>query len=339
MLVLASCTNDESSPEQIEVGFNALTKKPSKAIELGEDAMFNDESTAKFKVWGFYSQTANPVSFTSETSSNFMNGVEISKVNAQWRNSAARYYWPIVGRVGFYALYPSSFEDGVSVAWNAGLKVDDYVISNDINHGDNAIDLMYSFVESGKTSVAAPLVFQHALSQLEFWFKQANYYEGAEIKVNSITLKNLYLKGDFTYIHKNLPDNSSIGWSFEEETTSATFGYNPTNPTNPTGAGLIIPNVIDNGITQEAAQFGESTLFLPQSIGSKKADLSITITQNGLATEAITYIIPIDLEKGTVTSWDMGKKYVYTINFNLDEILFDPEVSKWTDVEIGQIEL
>lgn len=328
MLVLASCTNDESAPEQIEVGFNALTKKTSRAIELGTGNTFNDPSTAKFNVWGFYSQTAtteNPVLFASETSPNFMNNVVISKVGDQWRNASAHYYWPMVGRVGFYALYPSSFvtpsnptpAGTVSVKWNEGLKISGYSISDKNSHGDDAVDLMYGYVESDKTIDAVTLFFNHALSQLEFFFKQNAAYEGAEIKVNSITLKDVYLSGNFTYIKS---ENAS--WALSSKTD---FIYN-----NPASSFVT---------TTTAAQFGKSTLFLPQDVSSKQAELSITITQNEQTTEAITYTFPINLKPNTVNSWVMGKRYVYTINFNLDEILFNPNVSTWTLVTVDQIDL
>ncbi len=37
--------------------------------------------------------------------------------------------------------------------------------------------------------------------------------------------------------------------------------------------------------------------------------------------------------------WEPGKKYVYTLNFKLNEILFDPTVTDWVDVNVDTINI
>ena len=38
-------------------------------------------------------------------------------------------------------------------------------------------------------------------------------------------------------------------------------------------------------------------------------------------------------------SWDLSTKYVYTLNFNLNEITFNPEVTDWTEISVNRIQV
>ena len=106
LLVLASCTNDDSAPVQNEIGFKAITTNSTKAI-LDAGPLPNTES---FDVWGYYSTQNNNFSDIAENAtSNFMKKIKIEYVtpDLKWRNKDRKYYWPSTGKIGFYAMYPS----------------------------------------------------------------------------------------------------------------------------------------------------------------------------------------------------------------------------------------
>ena len=47
---------------------------------------------------------------------------------------------------------------------------------------------------------------------------------------------------------------------------------------------------------------------------------------------------------GTVTvpapqEWQAGKRYLYTLNFKLNEITFNPSVTDWVDVAVATINI
>lgn len=315
MLVLASCTNDESAPEQIEVGFNALTKKSSKSIIT---ATTFTQGSDKFNVWGFYDQAAtgtNAVNLTAATASNFMSNVTVEYVTNTWRNATNHYYWPLEGKVGFYGIYPSSYSPA-SVTWD-GITISDYTISSANSSGTNAVDLMYAYAESGRIGTELAMTFYHALSQVSFLFKTNADYPGATIKVNSVTLNDIDLSGDFSF-----KQPSTTGWT-DNEAQTADFIYYGTQ----SGA-------ITSGTAQ---QYGLNTLMIPQNIGvNQKATINFTISQEN--STDITYSLPIQLTT-TTNKWEIKTGYVYTINFKLNEILFNPSVDSWASVDVSPINL
>lgn len=315
MLVLASCTNDESAPEQIEVGFNALTKKSSKSIiTLSTFTQGSD----KFNVWGFYDQDATgatAVSLAAATASNFMSNVTIEYVTDTWRNATHRYYWPLEGKVGFYGLYPSTYTPA-SVTWY-GISISDYTITSANSSGTNAVDLMYAYAESGRIGTELAMTFYHALSQVSFKFKTDAEYPGATINVNSVTLNDIDLSGDFSF-----KQPSTTGWT-DNEAQTEDFTYYGTQ----SGA-------ITTGVAQ---QYGLNTLMIPQSIGAtQKATINFTISQEN--STAITYSFQIPLTT-TTSKWEIKTGYVYTVNFKLNEILFNPSVDSWASVDVSPINL
>ena len=315
MLVLASCTNDESAPEQIEVGFNALTKKSSKSIiTLSTFTQGSD----KFNVWGFYDQAATgttAVNLDAATASNFMSNVTIEYVTNTWRNATNRYYWPLEGKVGFYGLYPSTYTPA-SVTWD-GISISDYTITSENSSGTNADDLMYAYAESGRISEKLAMKFYHALSQVSFLFKTNADYPGATIKVNSVTLNKIDLSGDFSF-----KQPSTTGWTDNEAQTEDFIYY-------ATQSGAIT--------TGDAQQYGLNTLMIPQSIGAnQKATINFTISQ--LNSTDITYSFEIPLTTET-NDWKIKTGYVYTINFKLNEILFNPSVDSWASIDVSPIDL
>ena len=48
---------------------------------------------------------------------------------------------------------------------------------------------------------------------------------------------------------------------------------------------------------------------------------------------------PTDAEAAKVLAWEPGKKYNYTLNFKLNEILFDPTVTNWVEVEMSTVNI
>lgn len=325
VITLGSCTQDEETPERQEVGFNAITKKNTRSI-VTENHF--DTTNDKFNVWGFYDQDAidaNSVNLTgTSVAPNFMNNVEISYVTTPapvaWRNLENHYYWPLVGKVGFYALYPSSKAPS-SITWDGGMKINDYTITDLNSSGDDAMDLMYAYGESGRTPDELSMIFKHALSQILFRFKTNASYPGATIRINSITLKNVDLSGDFSFMK---PDVAS--WA-DNTTKSVDFVYYGSQSED--AVPVVAPAV--------APDYGLPIVFIPQSAtASQEAEINFTIHQEN--STDIVYTLPISLVTSTGT-WDMGKRYVYTINFKLNEILYNPSVSTWLETIVDDINL
>ena len=320
VLGLTACTQNEIGTSELnEVGFNAVVRKNTKAIISGTTFTEN----LKFKVWGFYTQKGDFSDVEATAAPNFMKGVEISYIEneAKWRNATNHYYWPNQGKVGFYAFYPDTIVP--AFAWNTGATIADYAITSNTQE----TDLMYAY-NVGPKQDALPMVFNHALSQIEFRYQTNATYSDVEVKINSITFKGVDLRADFKFNAST--DPVTVEWSNNTSQTSEYVYYDTLSDRAKETA---------NGAT--AAIYGAPLLFIPQTAST--ADLVFTVSMHN--TDDITYTTTINLDpelnvaNATTGSWVLGKKYIYTLNFKLDEINFAPSINDWVEVQVSTIDI
>lgn len=319
VLGLTACTQNEiDTPELNEVGFNAVVRKNTKAIITGGTFTEN----LKFKVWGYYTQKGDFSDVATDAAPNFMKGVEISYLagEAKWRNATNHYYWPNQGKVGFYAFYPETTVPAFT--WNTGATIADYAISPNTQE----TDLMYAY-NVGPEQAALPMVFNHALSQIEFRYQTNDTYADATVKINSITFKNVDLTADFN--QNNSLATPTAGWSKNTDQTSDYSYYAQTSAA-----------AVETAQGTPAATYGAPLLFIPQTAAT--ADVVFTVSM--LNTDDIEYTFNIALNPATAnnaaaTEWQMGKKYIYTLNFKLDEINFAPSINDWVEVQVSTVDM
>lgn len=319
VLGLTACTQNEiDTPELNEVGFNAVVRKNTKAIITG--GTFAED--LKFKVWGYYTQKDDFSDLAATDDPNFMKGVEISYIESEqkWRNETNHYYWPNQGKVGFYAFYPETTVP--AFAWNTGATIADYAISSNTQE----TDLMYAY-NVGPEQDALPMVFNHALSQIEFRYQTNDTYADATVIINSITFKGVDLTADFNF---NASTQSvTAEWSNNEAQTSDYSYYAQTSAA-----------AVETAQGTPAATYGAPLLFIPQTAAT--ADVVFTVSM--LNTDDIEYTFNIALNPATAnnasaTEWLMGKKYIYTLNFKLDEINFAPSINDWVEVQVSTVDM
>ena len=83
LVALAACTKEEvvnnGTNLDNEIGFTAVTRKATKATTDNDKivATATYPQTCAFKVWGWNSAAGTFADVTDETTSNFMNGVQI----------------------------------------------------------------------------------------------------------------------------------------------------------------------------------------------------------------------------------------------------------------------
>lgn len=319
VLGLTACTQNEiDTPELNEVGFNAVVRKNTKAIITGGTFTEN----LKFKVWGYYTQKGDFSDVAADAAPNFMKGVEISYLadEDKWRNATNHYYWPNQGKVGFYAFYPETTVPAFT--WNTGATIADYAISPNTQE----TDLMYAY-NVGPEQAALPMVFNHALSQIEFRYQTNDTYADATVKINSITFMNVDLTADFN--QNNSLATPIAGWSKNTDQTSDYSYYAQTSAA-----------AVETAHGTPAATYGAPLLFIPQTAAT--ADVVFTVSMQN--TDDIEYTFNIALNPATAnnaaaTEWQMGKKYIYTLNFKLDEINFAPSINDWVEVQVSTVDM
>ncbi len=330
----ASCNKEEfTTPGATldnEIGFTAVTKKATKA----NDAIISGTSYATdntFQVWGWQSENGlfTDTALTEGAASNFMSDLTISyndghdhaRANA-WRNAEHYYYWPFTGKISFLAVHPSTVAPSTT-GWDATNKKPkatfaDYTISA----ANKTVDLMLANNEGARRADALPMVFSHALSQILFKIKtEDDYTSDVTFKVNSIKINNIDLSGDVAYA------NEAITWSDNEAQTENWTYYATAQEAVKTVADYGVANVM---IPQAANADDPATT---NAIEGTTLTINYTMTQTGSA--AITG----DVTVSAAQLWEAGKKYLYTINFKLNEILFNPSVTDWVDVNVATINI
>lgn len=330
LVALASCNKEEVintdvNLESNEIGFRAVASMATKA----NDAIVSGTTYATdntFQVWGWQSEAGDFSEFADDDASNFMSNLTISycggpssRTNA-WRNSAHYYYWPFTGKIGFLAIHPSTVAP-TTTGWDATndkakATVADYTIAA----ANKTTDLMFAYAAGSRRTDALPIVFKHALSQILFKIKtEDDYTSDVTFKVNSIKINNIDLSGDVAYA------NETITWSDNTAQTESWTYY---------------------ATTQEAvktvADYGVANVMIPQAANAYVADplnVGTTLTINYTMKQYNSDEITGDVTVNAAQLWEVGKKYVYTINFKLNEILFNPSVTDWVEVAVTTINI
>ena len=175
------------------------------------------------------------------------------------------------------------------------------IINPDINP-DNAAFIDLSTSDNGGISQLVELGMQYTyiLRPAVGW------------KVNSVTFNKIDLSGDMAYA------NAAFNWSDNEAQTENWLYYNTTM----------------EDISNTAAVYGAANVMIPQA-----ANAQTTITVNYTMTQPGSAPISGEVSVAAPQVWVAGSKYVYTLNFNLNEILFNPSVTDWATVTVDTIDI
>jgi hypothetical protein len=330
LVALAGCNKDNVDTRvgesSTEVGFNVVSSMNTKANDaLLTGTTYGTDNT--FQVWGWSSANG---SFTDEgltdgLASNFMKNLTISWTKGRdgnraeaWRNSANYYYWPFTGAVSFLAVHPSTVVP-TTVSWDATNKKGQATLDNyTITDGNKTTDLMFAVNQGSRSTETLPLVFKHALAQIQFRIRtNDNYSADVTFTVNGITLNNIDLSGDLAYT------NAAYTWSDNDEQDDQ-WNYSSTTQNAAYPA---------EGLDSNAANYGSAVVMIPQaSYSETSVTVNYTMTQNGAS--AVSGDVTVKVPQ----AWAAGSRYVYTLNFNLNEILFNPSIdSDWATVTVNTV--
>lgn len=314
-IALTSCSQDEVIEVQKDaISFAAFNENASRADILKSADLVGKE----FKVWGVVAEGATP------TYISYIDGINCT-VTGTRTNIQSGYYWP-TGTMDFYAVYPADVA-------NASLGTPSAYASNtagitgvEVADANNQTDILYALT-TGQTKKTedVPLNFKHALSQVVFKVKIAdNVEQDIEVKLNSVTVKNLIKKGNFSFPKAATTDAGVGSWTLSEDAGDAGASY-VVSPTD---------YIIDNIDATTATNVTEETnpmLIIPQShnIESSKANWNVnglfvvntTVTAKYNRDANPDYETSINLVNTptyipVTFAWEPGKKYVYTFIYD-----------------------
>lgn len=223
-------------------------------------------------------------------------------------------FWPLSGSLSFIAYSPASASAEIDAT--AGVTATSYTIQTAAQMTTDFCYASASVADCAAHPEYVPLNFSHALSQIVFRVKAADYYSTASntvtLTLNSLSLSGIYAKGDF----------ADEEWSNQ----NTEYDYPLSSAVTPlTYDGSNKPETIDVC----------SFLFIPQTLGPN-ATLSVGfgVIQNIAGVENSLEQPPmnIPMTTGTVTEWQPGKKYIYTLNIGMDKnVKISASTVGWTD--------
>ncbi|MBR4808716.1 MAG: fimbrillin family protein [Bacteroidales bacterium] len=359
LVVLAGCdklTVDTINKEsKDEIGFAAVTSMATKANNaIISGTTYGTDNT--FQVWGWQSEAGDFSEFADAAASNFMSNLTIewtkgaSAANHElaWRNADHYYYWPYTGAISFLAVHPSTVAPSTT-GWDATndkpqATIADYTIAS----GNKTVDLMFATNAGTRRADALPMVFKHALSQIQFRARtNEDYSADVTFTLNSVTLNNIDLSGDLAYA------NNAFTWT-DNAAQTEDWAYYATS------------QVVNYAASDVAADlYGAANVMIPQNayvhvdadpansiaeVPGTQITINYTMQQTGSAAITGTVTVPAPWSKvkegstdydpaAAVAAWEPGKKYNYTLNFKLNEILFDPQVTDWVEVEMSTVSI
>lgn len=331
MALLSACSSDNElanveTTANNAIGFHVVgNKAETRATPITPDNL----TTTDFNVFAYKNNNgADGDIFMGDNGHDHgLKGVTIKYTNNKWDydNPADLHYWPKDGSLNFYAVSPASIPEGVTLySWDIQKETktisytcfDEYIRTD----GKANPDVMYAIAKDQTQSTKAGKVnlnFQHILSQVVFQAKTVN--SDMEVDIKEIQIKNFRLGGTFTIpTDGSSPSQSSWKWGDVYKFSPFTvIKKSDADPIKITGT--------------EATDISSKTpmLFVPQSLTKWNVAHKITDAD----TNGESYLIinckikqKSDYLHGTAdkyealyvpfgTSWDPGKRYIYTLIF------------------------
>lgn len=356
---LASCVNDEvmevtSQASDQKITFNApviggVTRAVTATGEI-TGIYPKDESFKVYAVW-------HKNSFTTWASgTEYMKDVTVSNAtydtddegSTGWTPATGNeYYWPEGGGYLTFAAYsPADAKGTISYDAATGLKITGFEVES---NAASQYDLLYSKRTYDQTKEnqtdnnndydGVDIVFQHALSSIQFAARTEDDYKTTTIELTGVKLYGVNSKGDFNEgvsetktetvdgtsntVNRGTNYYNSPEWTNQSEIVAETNAY--VAYANATGLTLEKNAQSLNGTTEQT-----DLILLPQTLPTSGAtvivDYTIKTTGDEIAQQAEVEIDDL------IATWEPGKRYTYTIVIGLDKIYFAPIVENWVDV-------
>ena len=371
-VALAACAKNEVIPvnsgENQEITFNVAPKTkgtvpstdPSYTVPPTDPRYFNTDN--HFVSYAYFRGEENK--WPDTDGKIYINAAEISfnKVERKWK-AASTYYWPKSDKssLTFFAWSTNSasttlagLAGGAKVSCDSksGISVSGYDVTK-----NNKVDLLVADVAANKNANeniyshnGVPTLFRHKLSYLIFKVKTATNYAsaGKEFALKSIKILGVNSRG--TYSQNATTTNSdgsynTVGsWEVTDSKTAQTY-FDVTDPVVFGDEDIILES--DNNFKGSVVQ----KYYLPQTITAIDGDPSSTTnytievvytikttetnpatSTSTVTTETVTKYIKASEIYGE--KWEINKKYTCTLTFSLNEILWDPAVENWDEVDI-----
>ncbi len=328
---IASCTKNEVLPvneESQEITFRTIVGPQTKELGTGQVEYQGNAfySTAFFladgKTW-----TAD-----SEDAEKYLADKIIGSGTPKKWKAATSYYWPKGGKLTFmsYALLnaESNYVDATSSIVSAA-KTGLTISSFDVNGTYKNHDLLVASIAPDKNAnenvyltEGVPTLFGHKLCKLAVTAQTNALYSDKTFAITGITLNKLNHIGTYT-----MAANGTESWGTPSGDGDVSYF----------SGSVTVNNDADNSSVTEVSAL--QSVYLPQDFqDAETITISYTIT-TGSVIENVSVTKKLSEVFGAGAKWEMNKIYNINLTFGLQEILWDPAQTDWTDGSDGSVSL
>ena len=319
---IASCAKTEAVYDEAtksEIKLAPVTALQTKANVLAAIDGTEYPTAENFDVYGYWKN--GDASNYTDGESYFGGAVEFTNKGNYW-GGVETYYWPKNGTLRFAAYSPASL-DGVEHAQEG-----DTFTKTGYEQPSNTAetwDFLVAPTSAPYTAMTAAehvsVVFEHALSWITLKVKAKDAEAENVFTIKNVTINGVNTTADFkaSMLGKDMVDYKS--WS------------------NWGAAAEYVVFEGAQGVTGEATVIENTaagTLVIPQAT----TNVTVTFDQKGVngTMDMTDMVVNLDLVLDKDNEpWRPGYHYTYTLIFGLDEILINPSVDTWEEVEVGEI--
>jgi len=261
---------------------------------------------------------------------------------AQWQGGTLSNplpkFWPAAGTLDMFAFCANgvgtSSTDNPTPAYNVGSKVSDGAT---ITVGDNSstqVDIVFGGA-GGQTRVTDgnAMTMHHAQALVVFTAESTvarNTTANTGVTIKTITLNDAYFGGTLKMDMTQEAGNRCIWSSLTSRKTAAAGGRLLLNTAGTGNIAYDVPTTAMN-VASSGNHFGigGAGILVPEQ-GQTSIHIEYTLHN---AKDYYGNPIDNDLSFDYVCSgtWQEGKKYIYCLKFNLNEIIVVPTVTNWAD--------
>lgn len=275
----------------------------------------------EFMVNAFYNDANN-----NKTNVQYLQNVVFTNKGQYWGGKDATYYWPKNGTLSFACYSPAVLPTGASVT-AYDVAADTYTVAyTQPATTAETVDFLIAPITVPYTAQTATenvsVVFEHALAWVTINVKAANPEAAAAFTIKDVIVNQAATTGTLTAVMGN-------GIQYDEWSAQGTPADYKVVENKSIAVTTVATNVEENG---------NGTLNGLVVVPQVPTTLTINYTQNAMTgtpkLDAQTVTVPLELDDETNNFWEPGKHYIYTVIFDLDEILINPSVVDWEDVVV-----
>lgn len=355
LLAAVSCSLDSISVlsdavQPQEIGIRTLGSDPGtkSAIDGTAFPQGYDMMVSAFKNVGAHAGTDVPA--------NYFEGIQFAYdgTSQRWKSTKGPKYWPLDGTLDFLAVASAGTHDSGNGTNLSAANICTWGDDNGNVAGKVAVhvtgpsgrdpfdDILYGAANAqGASTSGTGIAFHHAKASVVFVAKcnvactvDETHNEG--ITINGITIDGASYAGMLTITNPAAGEGSgsltaawsSLGSSVAHLPARVWDSGNNGIKTDEDALSSLNLGTTYKDISVAANKFGEAYVILPEQ---PAVPFTITYTvHNGFQADGTTPLnVQLQYQYTPTGTWQMGKKYVYQLDFNLTEILVNPTIVDW----------